>query len=100
MNKLSVNIIILGDAYVGKTALLYRFTKGSYNGEEMSTIGLDFASKNFISGSRTYKAKIWDTAGAEQYRSLARAFYKKGDAVILAFDLSNKDCFYQVNIWC
>ena len=48
MNRLSVNIIILGDAYVGKTALLNRFTKGTYNGDEMNTIGLDFASKDFI----------------------------------------------------
>ena len=65
MNKLSANIIILGDANVGKTALLNRFTLGTYNGEEMNTIGLDFASKDFISGSRTYKVKIWDTAGSE-----------------------------------
>ena len=65
MNRLSVNIIILGDAWVGKTALLNRFTQGVYNGDDMSTIGLDFAPKDFVHAGKTYKAKIWDTAGAE-----------------------------------
>ena len=38
-------LIFLGDQYVGKTSILYRFMEDSFNEDYQATIGLDFKSK-------------------------------------------------------
>ena len=40
-----LNIIIVGDASVGKTNLCSRYTKNIYSEESAPTIGADFVSK-------------------------------------------------------
>ena len=40
--------------------------------------------------------KIWDTAGSEKYMSVATAYYRKADGVILVFDVTNEKSFVNV----
>ena len=64
MKKPYVNVIILGNAHVGKTALLNRYSNGKYQ-DFASSIGLDLLTKDFEYCNQSYKIKMWDTAGAE-----------------------------------
>ena len=38
-------VVLIGDSGVGKSNLLSRFTKDSFNMESMSTIGVEFATR-------------------------------------------------------
>ena len=38
-------MVLIGDSGVGKSNLLSRFTKDSFNMESMSTIGVEFATR-------------------------------------------------------
>ena len=38
-------IIVLGDVGVGKTSIIERYCKGTFNKKKQSTIGVDFQSK-------------------------------------------------------
>ncbi|MCO5599929.1 hypothetical protein L7F22_054036 [Adiantum nelumboides] len=42
---------------------------------------------------------IWDTAGQERFRSLGTAFYRGADAVIIAFDVTNKGALARTLSW-
>jgi hypothetical protein len=46
---------------VGKTNLMQRFTKNTFNPESRSTIGVDFSSKTVQIGEHRVKAQVWDT---------------------------------------
>lgn len=45
------------------------------------------------------KLNIWDTAGQESYRSLARIYYRDSQAAIIVFDITNKNSFDDVDFW-
>ena len=43
--------------------------------------------------------QVWDTAGQERYRSITQTFYKNALGVLVVFDLSNKQSFYELKNW-
>ena len=43
--------------------------------------------------------QIWDTAGQEQFRTLASVFYKGSDACVLVYDINNKSSFESIETW-
>ncbi len=57
-------VVMIGDSGVGKSNLLMRYTKGEFNIESKTTIGVEFATKTVRStDGKVMKAQIWDTAG-------------------------------------
>lgn len=94
-----LKIVIIGDSGVGKTNLLYRFTKGSFMQESRATIGVDFSAKNLKVKDSVVKAQFWDTAGQEKYRSITSAYYKNAVGSIVVYDITKKDSFNSVKNW-
>ena len=45
------------------------------------------------------KLFVWDTAGAERFRSLSLAFYKRAQGAVITFDLSRRESFDRVSQW-
>ena len=37
--------------------------------------------------------QIWDTAGQERYKSIAKVYYQKSQAIIFVYDITNKESF-------
>jgi len=57
-------VVMIGDSGVGKSNLLMRYTKGDFNIESKTTIGVEFATKTVeTADKKVVKAQIWDTAG-------------------------------------
>lgn len=42
---------------------------------------------------------LWDTAGQESYRSLARVYYRDSQAAIIVFDVTNRNSFKEADFW-
>ena len=42
------------------------------------------------------KFEIWDTAGQEQYRSIAQIFYKNTSGCILVYDISKRETYDEI----
>ena len=91
--------IIIGDAAVGKSNLLLRFTQGDFKTEYQLTIGVEFGAKNLNIGNKNFRLQIWDTAGQENYRSITRAYYKNSVCAILVYDISNRESFEHISNW-
>mmetsp|Transcript_12011 Transcript_12011/g.26354 ORF Transcript_12011/g.26354 Transcript_12011/m.26354 type:complete len:231 (+) Transcript_12011:103-795(+) len=93
-------IVLLGDSGVGKSNLVFRFTKNEFNKDSKSTIGVEFATKTVqIEDNRLVKAQIWDTAGQERYRSIASSYYRGAVGALLVYDITDRESFNHVPTW-
>ena len=65
MNRKGIQLIILGDGAIGKTSMINKYTKQTFSDDHLTTLGLDFATKKYITktDSQEIPVKIWDTAG-------------------------------------
>ena len=70
---------------------------GESNEETMATImtaGFDCIVKAFqLSDGSIVNCYIYDTAGQERFRSINVSYYRKADAILLVYDISNKKSF-------
>mmetsp|Transcript_53209 Transcript_53209/g.159278 ORF Transcript_53209/g.159278 Transcript_53209/m.159278 type:complete len:229 (-) Transcript_53209:485-1171(-) len=93
-------IVLLGDSGVGKSNLVFRFTKNEFNKDSKSTIGVEFATKTVqIEDNKLVKAQIWDTAGQERYRSIASSYYRGAVGALLVYDVTDRNSFNHVPMW-
>uniref|UniRef100_A0A7S0BQM7 Uncharacterized protein n=1 Tax=Rhodosorus marinus TaxID=101924 RepID=A0A7S0BQM7_9RHOD len=92
-------LLLIGDSSVGKSCLLLRFSDGSFNESQMSTIGVDFKIRTLELDKKTFKLQIWDTAGQERFRTIAAAYYRGAQGIIIVYDVTNKQSFENVEMW-
>ena len=95
-------LVFIGDPGVGKTCIISRFLKGTFDADQITTVGASYASKT-IKISETNESltlDIWDTAGQEKYRSLTRIFFQGAKLAILVYDITRKETFDNLkNVW-
>lgn len=102
----SFKYIIIGDAYVGKTTLLYKYSKSKFliDNTLRSTHGVDFYTKTIEyidekNKPRYIKLQLFDTAGQERYSSIVSPYFRNSTGVIIMFDCTNKKSFHSVKRW-
>lgn len=95
----SSKILVIGDAGIGKSALITRYIDDNYNDNYYNTIGVDFRIKICDIHDKKIKINIWDTAGQEKFKSLITSYYRNSDIIIMVFDLSNQMSFRHIDYW-
>ena len=97
----SIKVVLLGESAVGKTSIITRFVENKFKQDTMSSLSANFVSKKIeIGNNKSIKFDIWDTAGQEKYRALAKIFYQDSKIVILVYDITNKNSFNELkNYW-
>ena len=90
-------VVLVGEAGVGKTCIISQFTTGKFDSEYITTLTTQYLRKeiNFSDGKKLV-FDIFDTAGQEKYRSIAKLYYKNARAVILVYDITSEDSFKQL----
>ena len=97
--ELLYKIIIIGDAAVGKSNILTRFTRNEFSENTKSTVGVELGVKFIkVKGVNT-KIQIWDTAGQERYRSITSSYYKGSHGCFIVYDITNETSFENVERW-
>ena len=92
-------LLLIGDSGVGKSCLLLRFTDDTYTESGFSTIGVDFKIRTIELDGQIIKLQIWDTAGAERFRSITSAWtglYRGAHGIILVYDVTNQKSFNNI----
>ena len=100
-NSNSYKVVLVGESGVGKTSITSYFLYNTFKREEI-TITATFAQKSIEieEVNKTIEFNIWDTAGEEIYRSLAKLFYNEAKAVILVYDITDRRSFQEIqNYW-
>ena len=64
----------------------------------MPTPGANYKTKTifFQEENQSIRFEIWDTAGQEKYRALAKSFYKNAAVCILVYDITRKSSFEEL----
>jgi Ras-related protein Rab-1A len=118
-------LIILGDAGVGKTALMNNYLSNGFQENEPSTIGVEFGSKttrvdevvsaellnryerersNHLVGvpeqyADQLKMQIWGCSGQERFHSIVKSYYRNVKGVLFVCDLTNRATFNNLRFW-
>jgi small GTP-binding protein len=92
----SIKIVLLCESAVGKTSIIQRFTNDSFDLNCISSLSAQFNSKTVKINGESLKFDVWDTAGQEKYRSLARIFYKDARVIIFVYDITNLKSFQEI----
>jgi len=99
-NIYRLKTILLGSIAVGKTSLLNRFVSNKFSNDYICSLGVEYKVKSIIIDNSTIvDLQIWDTCGQEKFRTITRQYYQNSSAVILMFDLTNKNSFDEVVNW-
>ena len=88
-------VVLIGESGVGKTSIISRYISNTFSSVLMATPGANFTTKTvFLNDfNQSIKYEIWDTAGQEKYRSLAKVFYKNAAVCILVYDITRRASF-------
>ncbi|EAR87481.1 Rab-family small GTPase (macronuclear) [Tetrahymena thermophila SB210] len=92
-------VLVIGEAKVGKTSILTRYTEGSFQESMIPTLGIDYRFKKLFVKGQEIKLQIWDTAGQERFRAITQNFYKGAMGIILVFDLTDPKTFKTLSNW-
>ena len=92
---LPCKVVLIGESGVGKTSIIQRYTNNTFNAVLAATPGASFTTKTIYlqEYKQSIKFEIWDTAGQEKYRSLAKVFYKNASICILVYDITRRSSF-------
>ena len=92
-------IVLVGDSGVGKSSIVTRIAKDTFSMDTLSTIGVEFINKSFDINNKVVKAQIWDTAGAERFRSVTSQYYRGVVGALVCYDITKLSSFQNVNTW-
>lgn len=95
----SVKVVMIGSASSGKTSLSTQFAYGRFSHSSEPTIGAAYFTKEIDTKDGSLKLDIWDTAGSEKYKSLAKMYYQGARAAIVVVDLTNELSLTEATDW-
>ena len=93
-----VKAVLIGESGVGKTSIIAQFTSGTFDPDVVTSLSAQFKSKTieFHNLQKAIKFDIWDTAGQEKYRALAKIFYKDAKVICLVYDITDAKTFEEI----
>ena len=93
-------ILLLGDSEVGKSCFLMRYADNVFVENYITTIGLDYKLKYIqLDSGQVIKVQLWDTAGQDRYRTIAKNYYKGSHGILLLYDVTKSSSFENIREW-
>ena len=97
---LEAKVVLLGDANVGKSSIAQRFCKNVFSNKHIATIGGAYLQQRVVlDNGEVMKLHLWDTGGAERFRSIANLYYKEAAVAILTYDVTNEQSLESLEYW-
>ena len=92
----TIKCVVVGDAAVGKTCAIERFTTNAFPEEYIPTVDDDFSMVPHMVDGTPIHLKLWDTAGVEDYDRLRPLSYSQTDVFIIAYSVVQPSSFENV----
>lgn len=90
--------VLLGDSGVGKTALMTRWSTGTFTNNS-PTIGANHIMRKINFRDDSVDMFVWDTAGQEQFQSLTPLYVRSASVAIITAAINNADSFDHIGQW-
>ena len=92
-------LLTLGESTVGKSSIILRYTQNEFNASLLSSIGVDFKSKDIMLKNQKIKIQIWDTAGHERFKTITTSYYRGANAIVIVYDVTERESFEHIEKW-
>merc|ERR1719245_1241529 len=95
---LNCNILLLGDAYVGKTSLRKRLELDDFV-QTQATQGVELTCLLSNFRGEDLQITIWDPAGQERYAPITKTFFRRAHAAAIVFSANEACTWSHVEFW-
>ena len=97
-----VKLVLIGESGVGKSSIIKQYSAHVFDPDIDASISNKVVVKTLELKdiNKIINLNIWDTAGQEKYRSIAKIFYKDAKIIVLVYSITNKESFETLkNYW-
>ena len=94
-----IKTTILGNAGVGKSAIVNAINGEDFNVNLTSTVGVDFICIKKNRQNITYKFFCYDLAGQEAYFSITTSYFRDGKICLFIYDLTDIESLNKLTWW-
>ena len=98
-SDITIKLLLIGNAFVGKTLIVQKFIDNTFSKSTMSTIGVDLQSKIIDINGKKVKYLIWDTAGEDRMKTMTYSYYIGCHVILIVYDVTNQKSFENVTTW-
>lgn len=100
MKIFTSKVVVVGDQEVGKTSLLLKYSKNTFQENYKPTLGADFIIKEEkLDNDDEFHLYLWDLAGHPSF-SILRQYYMHGaNGALVCFALDNITTFDSIENW-
>ena len=97
-------MVSLGDAGVGKTSCILRYTENSFGDVYRATLGTNLAIKNLLvetpeGDAASAQVVIWDLGGQPSFRELRIRYMTGASLAFLVYDVTSPRSFLNLQSW-
>jgi small GTP-binding protein len=96
-------VCITGDAAVGKTSTVIRWSRGWFRADYQLTVGVQHYSRTVEVGNpedpTLIKLLVWDLGGQDSFKTIRANYYSGAMGIVFMFDLSRKETFDALPKW-
>ncbi|EGG22038.1 hypothetical protein DFA_01927 [Cavenderia fasciculata] len=96
-------VVVVGSSRKGYgiSSFVQRYADGLYRPNSQQIYGVDFKVKMMKEKDGTItKLMVWlPPNGCERFRNITHSYYRGSNAIILAFDLTNRESFDELEYW-
>lgn len=92
-------VVVIGAAGSGKTAMVDQLLTGKFSEQTKTTIGVDYRPYRMDIKQNVCQLELWDTAGQETYKAVAKTYFRGAVGCILVFDLTSQASFDELQFW-
>lgn len=96
-------VCVIGNGGVGKSSAVRRYSQGIFTEDYQVTVGVQHSSQsvniNGPDGPAEVKLIVWDLGGQDKFKFVRPMFYKAARALVLMFDITNKESFEAIPRW-
>ena len=98
-DKNNIKLVVIGDRGTGKTCIIQRLLGKDFDGKSPATISPWYYSKSLILEGHSFTAEIWDTCGAEAYKSYTKIFLQGAKGAFIVYGINSKCSFDNIDSW-
>lgn len=100
LKEYNFKVVLLGEPNVGKTSVITQAVDHTFLGSDYNpTIGVAFKTYLLRLEDKAIKMHLWDTAGQEKFRSLAKSYFRNAIGGILVYDVTSRESFDGLQSW-
>ena len=96
---MSYKVVLLGEGRVGKSSIGNKWQSGTFDPQRRSTVAAAMFQKSVMFQGKNIDIVLWDTAGQEEYHSLAPIYFKDAQAAILVYSVTDSTSFDRMMQW-